>query len=501
MISDYSTAVPALGGLLAIFLIFKWFNAATYQLKHIPTIGSNGVISSYLDAFRYFKHGHEMIQEGYDKYYGSAFKVANTSRWIVLVTGKQMVDDIRRATDDQMSFDEAVVNTIQTDYTLGSAIRLDTYHIGIVRSPLTRNIAVRFSDVKDEIDASFKDLIPVNGNEWTSVPALSTIIKIVCRTSNRFFVGLPLCRDPDWRELNEKFTIDVFIGAQLINMFPNILKPLVGRLLTKVPGSIKRAVDHVRPLVEDYIAQEKEHGKDWPDRPNTLISWFLDEAQGPQRDITDLATRILTINFAAIHTTSNAFTHILYDLAVYPEYVGPMREEAEAIIEADGWTKLAMGKMHKIDSFIKESGRLSMEALIVNRKVMKDFTFSNGITVPKGTELAVATRATHMDERNYKDSRTFQGFRFAEMRDEDGESIHHQFVALTPDFLTFGTGRHACPGRFFAANELKAMFTYVLLNYDVKLPNNGPRPESFWFQGRESPNKTAEVMFRARAIK
>lgn len=29
--------------------------------------------------------------------------------------------------------------------------------------------------------------------EWTSVPALETIQQIVCRTSNRVFVGLPLC--------------------------------------------------------------------------------------------------------------------------------------------------------------------------------------------------------------------------------------------------------------------------------------------------------------------
>ena len=31
------------------------------------------------------------------------------------------------------------------------------------------------------------------------------------------------------------------------------------------------------------------------------------------------------------------------------------------------------------------------------RRVMKDFTFSNGITLPAGTDIAVATHATHMD--------------------------------------------------------------------------------------------------------
>lgn len=34
----------------------------------------------------------------------------------------------------------------------------------------------------------------------------------------------------------------------------------------------------------------------------------------------------------------------------------------------------------------------------MRRKVVKDFTFSNGITVPAGTHIAVATNSTHMDE-------------------------------------------------------------------------------------------------------
>jgi hypothetical protein len=42
------------------------------------------------------------------KYRGSAFKVPNLSRWLVVVSGPQMIDDIRQASDDQMSFGEAV---------------------------------------------------------------------------------------------------------------------------------------------------------------------------------------------------------------------------------------------------------------------------------------------------------------------------------------------------------------------------------------------------------
>ncbi|PPQ77970.1 hypothetical protein CVT26_005275 [Gymnopilus dilepis] len=498
MAFDTAAALPFLTALSVVYLAWKWFNSETYKLRHIPTVGSSGVISSYFTALRFLRHGHEIIHEGYNKYYGTAFKVPTMSRYLILVSGPQMVEDIRRATDDQMSFEEAVAETIQTDYTLGRRVRVDHYHVPIVRTPLTRNIAIRFSDIKDEIVTAFSELVPAKEDEWVTLPALATIMKVVCRTSNRLFVGLPLCRDPDYRQLNEQFTIDVMVGARIINAFPKFLRPIVGQVLTKVPASIKRAVNHLRPLIEEQLAQEEKYGKDWPDKPNNLISWLLDEAKGPQRDIEDLAIRVLTINFAAIHTTTNALTMALYNLAAYPEHAEPMREEVRAVIEAEGWSKLSMTKMRKVDSFIKETQRLGLGAVTLNRKVLQDFTFSNGITVPAGSYLGVPTYATHMDDQNYETAHEFRGFRFAEMRDEEGEGLKHQFVALNPTYLAFGAGRHACPGRFFAANEIKAMLAYILLNYDVKFPNNGPRPEDLWIQATISPNRTAQVMFRKR---
>ena len=52
-------------------------------------------------------------------------------------------------------------------------------------------------------------------------------------------------------------------------------------------------------------------------------------------------------------------THALYDLASMPEYIAPLREEVEAIIATDGWTKNALAKMWKVDSFLKESHRVN----------------------------------------------------------------------------------------------------------------------------------------------
>ena len=49
----------------------------------------------------------------------------------------------------------------------------------------------------------------------------------------------------------------------------------------------------------------------------------------------------------------------MYNLAVHPEYIEPLREEIESIVAKEGWTKASVSKMKKLDSFVKETMRLS----------------------------------------------------------------------------------------------------------------------------------------------
>lgn len=107
-----------------------------------------------------------------------------------------------------------------------------------------------------------------------------------------------------------------------------------------------------------------------------MLQWFMEEASEEESTPEMLARRLLTVNFAAIHTSSmvrssstyladakttssQTFTHALYHLAANPEFIGPMRQEVDAIVEAVGWSKEALGKMHLVDSFMKETLRLN----------------------------------------------------------------------------------------------------------------------------------------------
>ena len=50
-------------------------------------------------------------------------------------------------------------------------------------------------------------------------------------------------------------------------------------------------------------------------------------------------------------------------------------------------------------------------------------------------------------------------------------------------------------------NEIKAMASHILLNYDIKLPGDAKVvPSGRWFAGNRIPDAKAQMMFRKRKV-
>jgi cytochrome P450 len=81
----------------------------------------------------------------------------------------------------------------------------------------------------------------------------------------------------------------------------------------------------------------------------------------------------------------------------------------------------------------------------MNRLAVRPFTFSNGVTIPAGTDVAVPSSAIHMDDEIYSNPEQFDGFRFSKMSGLDGDVAETKYQAFTtsPEHLVFGYGRNA----------------------------------------------------------
>ncbi|KAJ7154091.1 cytochrome P450, partial [Mycena filopes] len=430
--------------------------------------------------------------------------------------------EISSAPEHILSFHEGAADTLQIPFTMGAVLTDNPYHVSVIRGSLTRNLARCFPEVRDEIVHSFSHIVG-ESKDWKLIEVLPTSIQVVARTSNRLFVGRPLCRDPEYLQLSidytrqhkplTYYTVTIFTRGQIA------LKPFVAPLFSTRKSSLRHALKFLGPILDDRLEKERRYRQDWADRPNDLISWLLDAADESERTVPALALRILATNMAAIHTSSTTLTAALYDLAAHPEHVPPMREEAERVVAAEGWTKVALNNMYKIDSFLRESQRLNGSGPIAlfRKVVAKDgFTFSDGTNVPYGAFLSVPGSTVHYDQANYENADTFDGFRFSRARElqhgakaaakaedldreEEGSFFNRHMVSTAPDHVVFGHGRHACPGRFFAATELKAMLAHILINYDVRAETEGVRPPDMVFGMIRMPAPKGRIWMRRRS--
>ncbi|KAF8526939.1 cytochrome P450 [Hysterangium stoloniferum] len=482
-------------------------------LSFIPCVGRAGRFLSFLDAIYNFWDTEKTLKEGYKKassvlfpsvchnnetvlykFGHGLFRLAELSKWHVIASSKQHLEEVANAPEEVLSFTHGINDALAMEYTMGENVLNNLYHVDIFRTRLTKGLGLLFDPVRDELVKGCNEAIPVT-SEWTQMRVMEAVTTIICRSSNRIFVGAPLCRDPEYVKLNIQFALHITLAAHIIRLFPKFLKPLVVRFLTNVPQSIQKASAHLAPIIEERQRKIDAHGKDYPDKPNDLLSWLMDEAVGPERTARNLTLRMLITNFSAIHTTSVAFSNALFQLAARPEYIHPLREEIERVVSEEGWCKEALSRMVKLDSFLKESQRSrGISALSMMRKVLQDFTFSDGTRLPRGTYLGAVSVARQMDAKHYADPAEFRGFRFVDADAEDDDlhtEARNQMVATSTEYLVFGLGRHVCPGRFFAVLEMKCLLAHMILTYDMKIDKV---PDPLWFGVAVIPDHKAETL-------
>ena len=162
-----------------------------------------------------------------------------------------------------------------------------------------------------------------------------------------------------------------------------------------------------------------------------------------------------------------------------------------------GWTCVRSLPFTHINSSNRDL--LYLETVSLSRKVLTDLTLSDGTFLPRGTYVVANVVGMHTDPAYYPSPTKFDPFRFADLRSSSpDEANKHQMVNTSAEYLSFGHGRHACPGRYFAVNELKALMCWLLMNYDVKAEVEGVRPENVYKATGLSPNPFAKVLLRKR---
>ncbi|KAJ0122177.1 Dihydromonacolin L monooxygenase LovA 6 [Diaporthe amygdali] len=348
------------------------------------------------------------------------------------------------------------------------------------------------------IPASFGE-----SKEWHSLPLRDTILTCIARISSRVFLGEELCRNEAWLKISREYATTVFPATDILRVYPaGIVRSIAARVLPicrAAQAQVAEARSILQPVLDRRAAAKAAAAADGKALEfNDAIDWFENAATKAKAKY-DPAAMQLFLSIVAIHTTSDLMSQIMTDLAAHPEIIDDLRKEIKDVLSDGGWKKTTLTNMKLLDSVIKESQRLKpIQLATMQRKARADVKLSNGTFIPKGGFLAVSTHH-HWDDATYPNANEWDGYRFYKMRHsgEPGKENTSQLVATTAEHLGFGHGIHACPGRFFAANEVKIALVFTLLNYDWRLPE-GVKPKIDEFGVALTTDATVQVLVRKR---
>ncbi|RUP47699.1 cytochrome P450, partial [Jimgerdemannia flammicorona] len=314
----------------------------------------------------------------------------------------------------------------------------------VVGKELVRNVATdeNLSFLKAFTD-SFDIEYMTRGNKPESMDMHAIIAKHITPNLKSYtprVVRKELCNDEEFLMTAKIFTTD--IGNVISKITWTALIPGLSFLYQRNPTSRHRAVvcRVTGPEIERRKKEAREQGDSW-NRPQDILQILIDNfpSDTPAPVVTqDVSHNLLTLIFVSIHTTTMHSVLALYVLADYEEYVQELLDEQDAVMaeeEAEeeagepradfGFSPKAIKKMAKLDSLLRES-------------IMYD------------------------EELQGPDPENFNPWRFV--------NKNKQATKVGVDYLRFGMGKHACPGRFFAIQVIKTILCILIRKYRIVRP-------------------------------
>ncbi|CZT05742.1 uncharacterized protein RCO7_03910 [Rhynchosporium graminicola] len=485
----------------------------------VPWVGvDDGLFSRARTTLSTFLHTNDLLAEGYEKYSKKdlPFVLPNVTTGPEVILPMSQMEWLLRQPESALSQNEVNRQFLQADHTmLHPRIVTDAVHDDVIRKEMTKLLGDYTEDVQDEIDFAFRKAWGVNTSDWLELPAYHSMLDVIGRISNRVLVGLPLCRDEEYLKPSHEFARLVVVQATFISLFPQMLKPVIAPVINFFDTRrYRKCAKYIIPLIHRRNSAPLGNEK----KKNDYVQWSIDHSyrkNDPSERTPDvISKRLNVVAFAAIQSSAITLTNLILDLGASPritEYLSIMRQEvlAELAAEHGVWSKTALARMVTLDSTLRESMRLWG---FVSRGVLKEVVQKDGVTLPtgehlpRGTHVGIHAWPVHHDEQYYKDPFAFDPLRFCTREEkgvndmaDSGQFARYKGASLVTTssiFMAFSHGRHACPGRFFASQQMKLILAYIALNYDIQpIPS---RPANDWFVGSQGPPLDVRVRIRRR---
>ncbi|KAH8820224.1 cytochrome P450 [Xylogone sp. PMI_703] len=506
---DWLTASTAL---LLVFVAVEIIRSYWTGLpKGVPRVGMHFPLLPWsVVGIQSMFQAKGMVEDGYHKYtkQNKPFILPNSLCTDVVVPPSEL-GRLLSLSDESLSLFETLKDQLQPWWTLISRVVIRYFyvvHVPAVRY-LNKLVPPQIAEMMEEVSDGITSAVGIDEN-WHDVRIFDVVEDVASQVGNYFVIGRPLCRNRELICAVREFGKGLFVGATMIGMCPKYLRPLLGYIFTFPNRKNYHAfAKYVIPELEMRLKDKQSLNPD-VSTSRDITQWHINRSltlpEPEERTAEVLSYRLMLFSLAAVQTVSAATTHALVDIYSFVDaenLIADLREEVETALKSENgmWTMRSLSKMVKVDSAIRESMRLSSFGTRgCTRKVVtkSGITLSNGLHVPYGATITAPQWSIHRDETIYSQADEYLPYRYVNTKQRQESGFTESLATTSATHLAFGHGRHACPGRHFAAAEMKLILAYLLMNYDVK--PLASRPQSLWISTNYMPPTESVFQIRRR---
>ncbi|KAK8010249.1 hypothetical protein PG990_009214 [Apiospora arundinis] len=463
-------------------------------------------------AQRYAQQSGSLLEQGYEQYSKkglpfSMYNYSDKSRPIAVLPTKYLAE-IRNASSAELSF-SSYLNTSTIAHDIGAPLVTDRV-IHLVRQDLNKSLNDLIQPLQQACDKLIPGLVS-SCPEWTPHNVFYLLMPLISRLMARVLVGPDLWDNEEWHGvIMAYFQAGSAASRHVRDVYPPWLRwtsRYFDRDVKDIYATRRKGEEILKPVIEARLAEAagrgsapaRAHGPRFQDGVGWLVDSYLADDQAVQA--ANIMQDQAFLVAASIHSISLTALSILLDLVDHADAMTEIREEiATVVAEHRGWTRQSLGALRLLDSFMKESQRFNnFQYNTMQRLAVVDYTFKDGLRIPSGTSIVVPSRLLGRDPGLHgRNAGKFDAKRWLRKR-EQGDATKFHFASLQDDMLPWGSGPHACPGRFLAQEMIKLVLVHLLTRYDLKSPDGVEgRPADLPENTNSNPNMMAQILFKER---
>ncbi len=234
-------------------------------------------------------------------------------------------------------------------------------------------------------------------------------------------------------------------------------------LPTRKNFRFRKAVDELRRIVLDIIANRRRENRDYGDLLSMLLA-ARDEETGEKMSDEQLRDEVLTLILAGHETTANALSWTWYLLSQHREAERKRHAELDEVLAGRPPAMADLVNLNYTGMVIDEAMRIYPPVWAIGRAAIEDDEIM-GYRIPRGSNVMLSQWMTHRHPKFWEDPERFEPERFS----AEGAAGRPRYA-----YFPFSGGPRQCIGNVFALTEAQLVLATIAQNYRLRLVPDHP---------------------------